>query len=307
MYNRDVKELFAKELPAYSVLMQYFKKTEEFEQRFSCDIGEMSFEQIEEVIRNTFSSVPRKSYLIHFKHRLKKYADWYSAEFSTKCICRDIDKVFNIIQQNDPYDFFNVSEKLYFQSARYLILEMNRISTEDSSLLVKSAEILAWYGLKDTEMLRIKKADIDNGYIYFNGRKMKTDRFSSEILEKFRDIEEYTVAVNGGNGTMYFASSPFLFRKRARNPLESNEPIKMQNLRCEVAALSMKSKYNLGLNQTYINGIMSRAFIKEWEGDVPELQGKEYYEQLFDVKMKKGTFENLIDEYVMFKKFINKL
>ncbi len=307
MYNQNVKIKFFSDLPAYSVLKQYFKKTEKFENEYRADIGEMQSFELENTLKNTFSSVPKKNYLIHFKHRLKKYADWYSAEFGTESIRNNIDVIFDRISEIGAEEFFNVPKKIYFLNAKNLILEMNRLSSDDSSLLFKSAEILAWYGFSDSEMIKLKKENIKDGFILYDGKQIKLDRFSAEILEKFRDAEKYSVQVNCGRGVVYYADSPYLFRKRGRVPANSGPAIYKQNLRCCITEFSGKSDYDLGLRHTLINGVMSRAYIKEWEGDVPDIDGNEYYEQLFDVKMKKGSFENLILEYKAFKKYVRSL
>ncbi len=160
MYNQNVKIKFFSDLPAYSILKQYFKKTEKFENEYRADIGEMQSFELENTLKNTFSSVPKKNYLIHFKHRLKKYADWYSAEFGAESIRNNIDVIFDRIAEIGAEEFFNVPKKIYFLNAKNLILEMNRLSSDESSLLFKSAEILAWYGFSDSEMIKLKKENI---------------------------------------------------------------------------------------------------------------------------------------------------
>jgi hypothetical protein len=304
MYNQNLKKTFSNELPSYGVLEQYFKRSEAFENKYGCDIGEMSCSQLEETLKHTFASVPKKNYLIHFKHRLKKYSDWYSERMGVESVRPNVDYVFRKISNIGAENFFDVPKKIYFLNVRHMILELNRISCDEGSLLVKSAEILAWYGLEEDDMLSMKRSDIGNGVIYHNGREIKIDRYSAEILEEFRDAEEYAVPVNCGQGVMYYANSPYLFRKRGRKPFDDDGSLKKQNLRCSIAEFSGHSNYEFGLNHTRINGLMSRAYIKEWEGDLPDCKGFEYYEMLFQVKMKRGSFENLISEYETFKKYV---
>lgn len=306
MYNQDIKEKFVREHPAYSSLLGFFRRSEKTERIYGCDFAEMNSEQIEEILRRSFASVPKKTYLIHFKHWLKKYAAWYGKEKNAYDTSEAVELVFEKINREGPENFFDTKKKIYFHSIKYLILEMNRISADDRSLMHKSAEILAWYGLTDEEITLFKKTDIKKEAVLNRGREIKVDSYSLETLKRFCGLEKYAIAVNGGTGVMYYAESVYLFRRRGRNAFECNRPVSVQSLRCDIAGLFGKSEYNLGLNSTRMNGIMSRAFVKEWEGDVPECERKEYYEKLFEVKMNKAQLENLIGEYLDFKKFISK-
>lgn len=184
----------------------------------------------------------------------------------------------------------------YFKTIENVIAQIDKIGWGNFCLDVKAACVLAWNGLNTSEIVEIKKSDID-----FEKRTICTQKHGKIILSEFEIgiIKQYSelnaVETSIQHRVLILATSPYLFRPIVGQETKVVEAGKLysSSLRAKITKVNNEFKrYNISPHITIKNLLKNGDFYRVYTLNLSEfvldrnrrIQYKRYLNMFWDEK-----------------------
>lgn len=184
----------------------------------------------------------------------------------------------------------------YFKTIEDVIAQIDKLGWGNLCLDVKAACVLAWNGLNTSEIVEIKKSDID-----FEKRTICTQKHGKIILSEFEIgiIKQYselnTIETSIQHRVLILATSPYLFRPIVGQETKVVEAGKLysSSLRAKITKVNNELKrYNISPRITIKNLLKNGDFYRVYTLNLSEfvldrnrrIQYKRYLNMFWDEK-----------------------
>lgn len=156
---------------------------------------------------------------------------------------------------------------------------------------VISFYVLAWYGFNESQILEIKKCDLDclENTIHFNGHEIPVSPRAMEILQAYACSEGYFRASAGGKGFFRYVDSPFLFRSY-RSPRITSAAARSFRRRLGELVESRNHPHLFLYDQILLNGAL--CIMYQWEKNIDSVAITPH--RMADKAFAEDLFEELI-------------
>lgn len=130
------------------------------------------------------------------------------------------------------------------------------LNDDNDLLLIKAIVILSWYGFDRSEMIEIKKADLDIQNYAIRRQNIKLTVFDSKHFETLHQLSIREVHRGFPEGrTVTYASSPYLMRTARTAQMNVDKVSQVIKRFNGVAAERLVSKHKFSINALQNNGI----------------------------------------------------